>query len=185
MPQASSTRKQDGRPLEWLTWPFSLLLPIALLLLLVSLAVAGNDPRTVVLTVRDESGEPLPQAQVVVDDELFLTDANGQVRLEAVDANKDVTVHREGYVTMVGTLEENTSSDQEVVLQAEKSSNAMDAAMAEKPFATTLIGQESGVQQQDSTPAATASPKGESNTASKQIAGTVTNGAGEPVGSAW
>jgi hypothetical protein len=185
MPQASSTWKRDGRPLEWLTWPFSLLLPIALLLLLVSLAVTGNDPRTVVLTVRDENGEPLPQARVVVDDELFLTDANGGVRLEAVDATKDVTVWHEGYVTMVGTLEENTSSEQEVVLQAEKNSNAMDTAMAEKPFATTLVGQESGTQQQDSTPAATASPIGESNTASKQIAGTVTDGAGEPVGSAW
>ena len=185
MPQDLSLRKREGRPLPWLSWPFSLLLPIALLLLLVSLALAGNDARTVALTVKDESGGPLPQAHVIVDNTVYLTDANGQVRLEVGDNSKDVTVRQVGYVTMVGRLEENTSSEQEVILKAGSTSDVADTDVAEKPFATTLVAQEEGAEQQESTPAVIASPGADSKTTTGQVAGTVTNEAGEPVARAW
>lgn len=175
---------QDRRLLPWLTWPFSLLFLLAMVSLLITVIVASNRTSVVELTVKDEHGQPLPQAEVVVDNSVYLTDQSGLVRLAVSDETRTVMVRQDGYVTMVGNLDDDTSPQQDVILQKTGSQLSRDVALAQSsrvPVTETLAASTTGTPAQEvrsSTPQAT-------NRDSRQIVGTVANTAGEPVANAW
>ena len=162
-----------GSPLPWLTWPFSLVLPIAVLLLIGTLLTGGGN-KAVELAVQDEAGNPLPGTHVLVGNELYLTDDDGVVRLAVEDSPEAVTVERDGYTTMVGKIGQDSDAVVPIVLTPDK--------MADRP------GDNAGAaalasQSEEATPV----PEKEDALASapQEVAGTVADADGNPVARAW
>jgi hypothetical protein len=181
MPTTTASTKDAG-PLPWLTWPFSLLLPLALILFALSLVVGGDD-QVVELTVRDEAGNPLPETHVMASNAVYLTDSEGKVRLEVGDSPEDVTIQREGFTTMVGTIDKHSDAGMPITLQT----NTIAQAQPSGTLGTaTLSAQVSTPADEGSDQSSTPQPPVEaSKTAGQEVAGVVTDANGDPVAQAW
>lgn len=172
----STPQEPTSRPLPWLGWSYSLLLPFALLLLILTLLIGGK-PSVVELLVRDAAGNPIPGARVATDTGLYLTDNSGSVRLAVEDRSEQVTVEQEGYVPMVGTISASSRSIPPIVMH-----EARDVAQANS--STPQAGDQEPVAADD--PLATpASEMAAPPTRPDEVAGIVTNKAGEPIPQAW
>lgn len=108
--------------LPWLRWRYSVILVAGLVLLVASWAVNGSLASDVVtLTVRNADDQPIPGALVQVDDDQFVTDAEGMVRFAYPTAPVPVSVSADGYVSMVATFDDDIDAHQMVELQPRSS----------------------------------------------------------------
>lgn len=87
--------------LPWLGWKFSLLLPLALLLIVATTiwrVSADLDPFEIVVTDAS-SGAAVPGALVMIDSRIYRANDAGIVRVERPETGSNVTVDVEGYGT--------------------------------------------------------------------------------------
>jgi hypothetical protein len=164
------------------TWRYSTIFAVAFVALLGTLAyVTYRDDGPIEITVRDDHGEPLANARVIVQDSMFRTDANGIVRLAAADTPRNVTIEHDGYVTMIGEIHKDSERHQSVTLKP----SGNDMALSQSPPASDepaqLAAQTPATATADETTASTPTPQH----AKHEIGGKVTNAAGEPVKNAW
>lgn len=105
--------------LPWLGWRYSLLVPIALLLLAVTiLRPPGRLPELLTLNVTDSlTGQPLPIAQVTVGSDVYVADRSGDVVVERPAEGARITVEAEGFGTMTGQVAADTGDNQLVSLR--------------------------------------------------------------------
>jgi hypothetical protein len=105
--------------LPWLDWKYSILLPVALLLVLVTaLWQIANRTELIELTVQDSlTGEAIADAQVVVDQLTYATGGDGAVSFERPEDSTNVRVSATGYRTMTGEIGLATAAEQSVSLQ--------------------------------------------------------------------
>lgn len=81
-----------------LRWGMALLLPIALLLWMISVALLPADPDLLRITVESQvTGKSIEGATVVVDQLRYVTDASGTITIEPVPAGTDVRVSAPGH----------------------------------------------------------------------------------------
>ncbi len=204
MPEARPGKAPDNRPLAWITWPFSLILPVAFLLLLLTLAFKP-DSNVIEIKVTNTDGTPLAGAQVVADSTVYLADNAGTVRLAVDDSARTVEVRHDGYQTMVGELDSGSKREQPVVLEpaggelASAGSPTTDTPpavhLSDITSTPTTETTPPATEQPANTPvdasidiAAEASPSpasAESARATGEIAGVVMGDDGEPVPEAW
>ncbi|HWV23990.1 MAG TPA: putative glycoside hydrolase [Thermomicrobiales bacterium] len=167
--------KSSNGPLPWLGWSFSLLLPLALILLILT-AIFGGGQDVIEIRVHDDTGNPMPGARVLAANSTYVTDDNGSVRLAVSDQEEQVTIERDGYVTMVGSINSSSGSIPPIVMHP--------AAGVAQASASPAAGQSSTVAASSpvSTPiSASPSVAGKSG----EVAGVVTDTAGDPIVRAW
>ncbi len=96
-----------------LSWKFSLVLPIVLLLILAtSLWRISTTPDVLNIEVVDSSSDAaVPGALVTIDGQVYRADRQGTVRVERPMSGSDVRVDVEGYGTMSVTVVDDTSTE--------------------------------------------------------------------------
>jgi hypothetical protein len=86
-------------------WSYSLIFPVALLLVLVTMAVA--EPRTELLDVQvasNVSGEAIPGAAVTIGDMVYITDKDGKIIVEQPERGTSLAAASEGYEPLVAKV---------------------------------------------------------------------------------
>ena len=104
--------------LPWLDWRFSLLLPLAIILLIATfLYQAVNQQEFLDITVTDkQTGAVIPGARVSIGDKDYLSDEDGTVRVERPEDTVRIRVKADGYQVVSGEFTSNNDSNQEVQL---------------------------------------------------------------------
>lgn len=107
------------RPFTWLSWKFSLILPLALVALLATVIVRGaTGPETLRLTVQDElSGQAVPGAQVQIGNQTWTANDVGVIELPAPEASTDFTISAAEYASVTGSISERTGHRQTMQLR--------------------------------------------------------------------
>lgn len=119
-PTSSGPRRFDSRKvLPWLDWRYSLILPVALLLGLVTvLWSVSNRAETIELTVlSSSSGEPIAGANVTLGDRVLVASDEGSVTFERPDEPVTLEVTAEGYIPVTGEVTSSTALEQQVMLR--------------------------------------------------------------------
>lgn len=113
---------------------YSLTLPIAIWLALVSMLVATmTATETVTFTVIDQAtNAPVPNADLIVANLVYRTDNNGEVRIERPKSNEPVTVRADGYMTVTGEWTNRAGNHQEVPIRPTELTGATSVMFA--PF---------------------------------------------------
>ncbi|MDQ3443013.1 MAG: carboxypeptidase-like regulatory domain-containing protein, partial [Chloroflexota bacterium] len=108
-----------SRMLPWLDWKFSILLPVALLLILgTAIWQLVNRPDLIELTVQNSStGEPIAGAEVVVNDLRYAAGDDGIVSFEQPEQATGVQVSALGFQSLNGEVGSSTGDRQTVSLQ--------------------------------------------------------------------
>ncbi len=108
-----------SRILPWLDWKFSILLPVALLLVLgTAIWQLVNRPDLIELTVQNSStGEPIAGADVVVNDLRYAAGDDGIVSFERPEQATGVQVSALGFQSLSGEVGSSTGDRQTVSLQ--------------------------------------------------------------------
>ncbi len=99
--------------MPWLSWKFSLLLPVVLLLILATLLWRiSTTPDVLDIEVVDSSsGAAVPGALVTIDGQVYRADDQGTVRVERPLAGSDVIVGMDGYGSTSAAVEHDTSTE--------------------------------------------------------------------------
>lgn len=107
------------RKLPWMSWRYSLLLPLALLALaLTFLTGPQRSPHLLTLNVSDEiTGTPLQAARVTVGSNVYRSDEAGDVIVRRPDDGVAIQVDAAGFGTMSGMVAADTSDRQQVALR--------------------------------------------------------------------
>ncbi len=110
---------QGSRWLPWLDWKFSLVVPVALLLILgTALWQFMSQPDTIELTVQNSSsGEAIGGALVAIDQRAFTSNADGIVTFDRPEDPTEVRVSADGFQAMSGEVSSSTDDRQTVSLQ--------------------------------------------------------------------
>lgn len=106
--------------LPWLDWRYSLLLPVGVLLALATLAVALARDDTPVLTIAVHSNvtnDALVGAAIHIEQATYRTGEDGTVRVAKPAPGTEIEVGLEGYRTMRGAVQDDSSLTQRVPLQ--------------------------------------------------------------------
>lgn len=108
-----------GQLLPWLDWKYSLLLPVALLLVLATaLWQVTNRPVLVEFAVyNSSSGEAIPGAHVAVNNLVYETREDGVVTLGRPDSATAIRVSADGFISMSGELSGKTAASQQISLR--------------------------------------------------------------------
>jgi hypothetical protein len=108
-----------GTILPWLGWKFSIVLPIAMLLIVASVLWSiGTKQDLLEITVLDSSsGYVLPGALVTIDSRVYRTNDDGVVRIERLDSGSGVTVSANGYSTTSTTIVDDPSAAQQIAVR--------------------------------------------------------------------
>ena len=119
VPTGAIVRATPRVPWPWLDWKYSLIFPIAILLLLITLFVAESDkPEVLELTVTDlVSGEALAGAEVAVNGVTYTTDDAGRVVIERPEPGAELAVRSDGYGAVVGAIAAESAGVQRVQLK--------------------------------------------------------------------
>lgn len=104
--------------LPWLDWKFSVLLPVALLLILgTALWQLANRPDLIEFTVQDSStGETIAGAHIKVDDVTYASGNDGVVKFERPGESTAVQVSADGFIPLSGEVGSSTGDRQTVSL---------------------------------------------------------------------
>lgn len=95
----------DGR-WPWARWGLALLVPVAILLWLVSLALAPSAPDLLRITVSSQvDGEPIPGARVVVGEVPYRVGESGDILIEPVPPGTTIMASADGHETARRTVE--------------------------------------------------------------------------------
>lgn len=122
-PSASATggngSQPDGKFLPWLTWSFSLLLPVALVLALGTLvwhSTRGADALELTV-VGGPDGIAIPGATVTIGSEEFTTPESGTVKLTLPETEQVLRIEAPGYHAVEGRISLESSRAQQVTLR--------------------------------------------------------------------
>jgi hypothetical protein len=110
------------RLLPWVQWRYSLILPLAIVLVVASVAFGVSDSgRYFHLTVEDQaSGAPLPGAMIAVGTVSYKADNDGSIRIDAPESGTLIVVSADGYESMSGDFTSSSRLSQNVTLRARK-----------------------------------------------------------------
>ncbi len=136
-----SRRPGRSRWWPWLGWRFSLLLPLALLFLAVTL-VAGPErsPDLLILNVSNAvTGTPLAVAQVTVGSDVYASDESGNVVVERPGEGARIKVEAAGYGTMDGKVAADTANRQMVALRPTTLGGTVTDATSGAPIAGAAL----------------------------------------------
>ena len=124
---ANISASRDRGLLPWLDWRFSLIFPLAILLLAVTLIFRiVNQTDYLEIKVTDETnGEVLEGAIVSIGNETYTADEDGLVRVERPEDDTTIRVTMDGYETVSGPFGDENSSDQPVKLLPETTTSVM------------------------------------------------------------
>ncbi len=116
---AAPRERDHPRLLPWLDWKYSILFPLALLLILATAVwslVGGAE--SIALTIRNSSnGEAIAGASVVFEEMAYVADESGVVSFERPEQSTTVRVTAEGFRAMSGEISDDTGTEQTVSLQ--------------------------------------------------------------------
>lgn len=106
-------------PWPWLDWKYSLIFPISVLLLLLTLALAEFGRRELLrLAVTDlVSGQAVPGALVTVGDLTYATSESGEIVIERPKPGTEILVRSDGYGAVAGAVTEDAAGVQRVQLK--------------------------------------------------------------------
>jgi hypothetical protein len=182
MRSPDSARTTSATLLPWLTWRYSAILAVALIALVGTLVyVSLRHDRPIELVVQDDHGVPLANASVIIQDATFLTDAEGIVRLAATDSLQNVTVERDGYVSMVGQIHKDSARNQTVTLERQASKIASTQTTVSMGTPQLMTAQTPATVGATTSAPATPTPQH----ATHEIAGKITDASGTPIRNAW
>ena len=104
--------------LPWMSWLYTLILPLALWLILVSAFVTMRSTEALMtFTVVDSAtDQPIPGARVSIDSVVYQADEAGTVTTGRPDEGAAIVVEGEGYNPVRGTFMEGARADQRVAL---------------------------------------------------------------------
>lgn len=131
-------RVEEGEFLPWLSWMYSLILPIAIWLMLVSVLVQERVGDTLVTFIvqDDASGQAISEAELVIGTLVYRTDTSGKVRIARPESNLPLVVRAEGYVTLEGEWTTTMSSEQVVKLRRESTPTEPEVSRIATGFST-------------------------------------------------
>lgn len=93
-------RRPVGR-WPWIRWGWTLLLPAAIMLWLLSLLVAPEEPDLLTITVESQvAGRGIESAEVLIGETRYLTDVGGRIIVEPVPQGTLIIVSADGHETM-------------------------------------------------------------------------------------
>jgi hypothetical protein len=128
--------------LPWLDWRYSLLLPVGVLLALATLAAALAQDDTPVLTIAVHSNvtnDALVGAAVQIDEATYRTGEDGTVRVAKPAPGTEIEVGLEGYRTMRGAVQDDSSLTQRVPLQPAMVQGRLRDAQSGDPIAGATV----------------------------------------------
>lgn len=127
--------------LPWLDWRFSLLLPVAILLLIVTMLVhVFNQQDYLNISVTDkQTGAVIAGARVSIGEQDFLADQHGLVRVKRPDGDVKIRVKAEGYQPVSGEFTSKNDSDQDVQLPPAVVSGTVSDAQTGQPLAGIAV----------------------------------------------
>jgi hypothetical protein len=105
--------------LPWMSWLYSLTLPIALWLILVTVFLQiRSEPDLITFAVTDGStGLPIPNAELIVDTLIYRADENGEVTIRRPAFGSTIFVQAGGYRAVRGSFVDGASRQQRVSLR--------------------------------------------------------------------
>jgi hypothetical protein len=123
--------------LPWLDWRFSLLLPLAILLLIVTLLYqAFNEPEYLEITVTDkQTGAVIPGARVSIGAQDYLADGTGKVHVDRPGNDVTIRVKADGYQPVTGEFTSRNDSNQQVQLPPAVVTGSVTDSQTGKPLA--------------------------------------------------
>lgn len=109
---------RDGGLLPWLDWRFSLVFPIAVLLLVGTLVVhmVSQQDLLEVIVTDQTTGQAVEGARVSVGRSDYLAGTDGKVTVDRPDSDITIRVSAEGYQTVSGEFNDDSGSSQAVPL---------------------------------------------------------------------
>ncbi len=127
--------------LPWLDWKFSLLLPVALLLIVATaLWQLANRPELIDLTVQNGStGEMISGARVVIDGLPYASGDDGTVTFERPGETAAVEVSADGFIPLSGEITEDTGAEQTVSLRPSTLSGRVSDEASGEPIAAATV----------------------------------------------
>ena len=139
---SSTVSRFGGRPdrsrwLPWLGWQYSLLLPLALLLLTITLLAGPNrSPDLLTLAVSNAAtGSPVAVARVSIGPDHYMVDEGGNVVVERPGEGTGIVVEADGFGTMNGQVTANTADLQTVALRPSTLAGTVTDATSSAPIA--------------------------------------------------
>ncbi len=111
--------KSTAAPLHWLDWKYSIILPVAMLLIVATaLWQVSNRTELVEFAVHNSSsGEAIIGAQVVVDNLVYETGNDGVVTIERPETTSAMRVSADGFISVAGELSNGTAPSQPISLR--------------------------------------------------------------------
>ncbi len=127
--------------LPWLDWKFSILLPVALLLILgTALWQLVNRPDMIELTVQNSStGDAIAGAEVIVDGLAYASGDDGIATFERPGESTEVRVSADGFQPMSGEIGSATGDRQTVSLQLSTLAGRLSDETTGEPIAAANI----------------------------------------------
>lgn len=143
--EAANTWRDAGQRrsglLPWLGWRFSLLFPIALALLAVTLLLAPErSPKLLTIDVVSEaSGDPVPIAHVIIGSDVYVADDGGRIVVERPEEGGRIIVEADGFAAMAGQVGSETGDWQQVTLRPSTLSGTVTDAGSGVPIAGATL----------------------------------------------
>ena len=149
-PLVTHTRdlSRHSGPLPWISWQYSLILPVALVLVAVSLLL--TEPRKDLLEIRVESstsGEVIPGAMVQIGSLNYRADDHGRVVLERPDNGSSISAFYDGFAPVEVSFATDSQRYQTIQMKPSiVSGTLLDAATGDPiPGATVSLRDSAGV----------------------------------------
>lgn len=132
--------RNGSRLLPWLDWKFSLLVPVALLLLAVALlADIGISEPLYTITVRDgETQSALANAEIVVGSTMYRTDADGRISVDRPDTQTTISINVPGYRASSYAVPKDDAQSRDVTL----TSSAVSGSLTDGATGGPIVGAE-------------------------------------------
>lgn len=135
-----------ARKLPWLGWRYSLLLPLALLLLALTLVAAPErSPDLLTLNVSNAvTGTPVDMARVSIGADSYIVDPSGNVVVNRPREGTRIVVQADGFGTIDGEVTANTADRQTVALRPTTLVGTMTDATSGAPIAGAALSIDDG-----------------------------------------
>lgn len=150
-------QQADGRLAPWLDWKYSIVFPLALLLILATAvwSLVGRSESMELTIQNGSSGQAIAGANVIVDETSYVANELGDVTFDRPDRSTAVRVSADGFRAMSGEIRDDTGTRQTVSLQPSTVNGRLTDASSGEPIIAANIalidasGQEVGSTQTD------------------------------------
>lgn len=129
------------RPFTWMSWKFSLLLPLALVALLATLIFRGAaGEETLQMTVQDDlTGQPVPGALVEIGGQTWTANDAGVIELPAPEGRTDFTVSAADYGSVSGSMSDRSALQQTLQLRQTTVRGSVTDSASGQPLAGVAV----------------------------------------------